>query len=677
MPTIRELESALISADKAGDKSAAIALAADIDNLLKTVGTNEQDIPSQQQEIVDRMSGELGGIGERGVEEGGISLGEAIMSAPFRAALGEKFVSIGRGVKQIFSSDEESEAIAKTAAEEKALVNKRLEQNPRESAAFNLGRGTATLGETAALTRYIPSPSAIGLGGGGLVKSIGRIGYTGAVSGGVAATTPTQPGETKGEQVALPALVGLGLGAAVEGIAAGARPLASKFSTKKDVSASGGLLKENPAFERGQILQKETGTRLTPGQLTGSPGLSEMRPPQEFVNAQTKETLRFFKSVRDTVSKQAKPSPELAIKLDDATQDIYKQLAETRRKVGDFRYGQFKGSVKEVYIDDLRKTMDKIADDAIHGTDEAKILLMRNKLVSQLDETGGSLTTEQVLGWKKRIDGLLEGKSDIFKDLAVANQKRLGRQLMDSLYEDLGNTGRILELQGNKAPAELLKRAVSDYRKFSAPLKELEESALGAIFKKDKFTPEEAARKLMSLDPSEVRGIYSILENHNPNLIREYQATKLYDSMKSTIRTGSETAGRLAGETKIVPKKAIEELTKKNGLRAIFDRDPILMKKVNQGVALLDRIADRTISSGKQGAASRESEVARNVVSGNPIFISGTAAKYLGPVGLWKLTTSQGGIDALKVVATAPLNSARYNAALQSVIKNLDELPEE
>ena len=76
---------------------------------------------------------------------------------------------------------------------------------------------------------------------------------------------------------------------------------------------------------------------------------------------------------------------------------------------------------------------------------------------------------------------------------------------------------------------------------------------------------------------------------------------------------------------------------------------------------------------GSQSGVSKAAEGARNVVSGSPIFLAGSAAKWLGPVGLWKLTTTQGGLATLRALATAPIKTPRFTAAVADLIENLDD----
>lgn len=635
------------------------------------------DIPGQQADIVGRMSDEFGGLGAEGGEGTGVSLGEAVRSQPFWAGIGQRFVQAQRGISQLFATKEEAERLATLTAEEAATLKRRFSERPDEAAAFGLGQGTATIGETVTAARYIPAPTKVGLGGTGLAKAAGRVAYSGSVGGGIAATHVTEPGQSKGEQVAGGVAFGALPAALVEGVAAGFRPLASLFATADDAAASGGLLKGNPAYERGLALHAKTGVKLTPGQVSGSPSLSEMRPPKGSAEKQAKQVLRNFVELRDAVSGDPKLPAALAQKFGDTTDDIYRQLVETRRKVGDFRYGQFRQSVKEVYADKLLARMDGIAKDAVPGTDAGKITLLRDKLAKQMDESGGSLTPDQLLGWKERIDALMAGKSDIFKDLSKANQRRLGGQLMDSLYDSLTETASTLALRGELSPATKLKQAVADYKKFSAPIKDLEDSALGAIFRnKDApMTMEAAGRKLMSLEPTQVKAVYSILDQHRPDLIQQYQATKLYSAMKASVRLTPETAGRLASQTKFQPQVALKELTRKDGLRAVFEQDPALLRRVRNGVALLDRVSDRLSSGsgGRQSVVSREAEIAGNVVSGHPVFIARTAAKVLGPAGLWKLTSTPGGLRTLHALATAPRKSAKFVAAVEDLVMNLDD----
>lgn len=611
--------------------------------------------------------------------------GNFFTSESFRAGFGQRFAQAIDGIAQIFSSPEESEEIARRTAEDRAAVERFNVENPEEGAAFRQGqRGQAAL-EAVSAARYIPAPKALGIAGPGVGKAIARTGYSAAVGGGVAATHPTDPDESKLEQFGTGAAFGAGAGAAVETVSALARPLAKLFTTKAQSQQSGGLVPENPAYERGVAIKEATGVQMTPGQLTGSPNLSEMKAPQGFAEKQAKQALRYFVKLRDSFSANPKPSAEMATKFGEATDDIYDNLVKRRKFVGDFRYDQFRNSVTEIHADKFAKAIDDVAEDAVAGTASGKILPLRRQLTKQLEESGGTLTPRQFQVWKERVDGLLSGRSDIFKDLSKANQRRIGAQLSDALYASVDDTAAMLERQGANGPSALLRKATEDYRRYSAPIRELEQSALGAVFrargpdgKSIKITPETAARKLLSLDPSQIKGLYPILQRHDPSLVDMYQATRLHEAMRKSVATTPETAGRLASQTKFRPQEALKELTKKDGLRAAYEPDPERLRRVRNGVALLDRISDRVVSAsgGRQGIQSRAAELTADAISGNPTFIGRTAAKWLGPFGLWKLTSTEGGIKTLRALATAPLNSPQFIAAAESLALNLEDLPQ-
>ncbi len=650
----------------------------------------EDALRTEQQEALDRASDPLGlgGIGDEDVtpREGGsgISLGEAVTSQPFYAGLGEKFVRLKRGIQQIFSTKEEAERYTQLTAAEAADIKRRLDANPKEKAAYLLGRGTGSVAEMAVLTRYIPGPAKLGIGGPGVLPAAGRIAYNTGVGAGVSAADVSEPGQSKTDQALTGAAFGLGFGTAAETVSAAARPLARLFTTKEQAAASGGLLAENPVLADGLGLTQQTGVKMTPGQLTGSLALSEMRPPKGFNEAQAKQTLRYFVTLRDKLSTHPAPPAKLAQKFGEATDDMYNQMVETRKRVSDFQFEKFRKSVREVLVDPLVKKIGEIADNAVPGTPEGTVLSLQKKLDAQVEQSGGSLTTEQLLVWRERFETMLRGKSDLFAGLNKASQKRLGAQLMESVNESLILTGDTLAKRGHLAPANLLKQAVASHRKFSAPLNELENSALGAIFRAKKvgpgapapkMTPEEAGRRLMELEPTQVKAVYSILERRNPNLIQQYQATRLHNAMKSSVAATPERAVALAGQTRFDPKAALKALGDQDGLRAAFSSDPALLTRVRRGVALLDRLSDRlkTGVGGSQAGASRAAEAARNIVSGSPIFLAGSAAKWLGPVGLWKLTTTQGGLATLRALATAPLKSPKFTAAVTDLVENLDD----
>lgn len=648
---------------------------------------DQENIKAEQDRILESASDPLGGLGgdENASPGAGISLGGAVTSDAYRAGIGRRFHQAIQGISQIFSSKEDSDRIAAQNAEDEAALARYHEANPDQKAAFGLGEATEAAAETITAARYIPSPKALRIAGPGKLKTAARIGYSGTVGAAVASTHPTSPGESKLEQAGKGAAFGAGAGAAVETVAAAVKPLARLFTTKAQSQESGGLVPENPAYERGVAIKEATGTQMTPGQITGSPNLSEMKVPSGFAEKQAKQALRYFSKLRDSFSASPKPSSEMATKFGEATDDIYDNLVKRRKFVGDFRYDQFRNSVTEIHADKFVRAIDDVAEDAVPGTASGKILPLRRQLTKQLEDSGGTLTPRQFQVWKERVDGLLTGRSDIFKDLSKANQRRIGAQLSDALYASVDDTAALLERQGANGPSALLRKATEDYRRYSAPIRELEQSALGAIFrarepdgKSIKITPEAAARKLLSLEPSQIKGLYPILQRHDPSLIDMYQATRLHAAIKQSVATTPETAGRLASQTKFRPQAALKELTKKDGLRAAYEPDPERLRRVRIGVSLLDRISDRVVSAsgGRQGIQSTAAELTADAISGSPTFIGRSAAKILGPIGLWKLTSTEGGIKTLRALATAPINSPKFLAAAEDLALNLEDMPQ-
>ena len=589
-------------------------------------------------------------------------------SEAFKIGIGEAATKTGQRVNQLFSSPERAAEIGSNAAYDENLLQSQISQeSPVFQGSQRLGKFTGMMAPALA----VPGPGALGI-----TSVLGRVGYSAGVGGGfgIVSGEPVKDKTQFVKEGAVGTLVGGGLQTGIEAVSLIPRKLGSLFTSTGEAEKSGGLLKPNPIYEQGLKTEQSTGVTLAPGQLTGAPSLSEMKAPREFTNKQTSDTVRYFKSLRDRITgSKTQTPPQLADKFDKVTNDVFGQLVEARRKVGNYAYGKFKTSVKEIQSDTLMSKMDDIAKDAVPGTDEGIVINLRDKLSKQLEESGGSLTPEQFLGWKQRIDDLLAGKSDIFKNLKSANQQRIGAQLSDALWMDVKKTADMLELSGKSSPARLLKEAHQKYSAYSKPIDQLKESALGALFKSgEKFNPDTIGQKLMNLQPSEVNGMYGVLQKYYPSGLKQYQATKLYNSMKQGVATTAETAGRTAGESKFNPKSTLAALNEKGSLREVFSKDPELMRGVNRGVALLDRLSDRLSigSGGTQSIGTVGKQAAQIAASQNAIFSAGFLAQHLGPLGLWKLTSTEGGRSLLKTLATAPLQGPKFTAATVELTNN-------
>lgn len=638
-------------------------------------------------------------VSEQSVPEKPFSFIEAVKAVPaaistlYGGALegglvgyGRGITTVGQGVKQlgmdVFGSKEQSQNYQQDITEERNLYEQSLaKESPAFKGGARVGQVAGTVAPTIPLLPALGTPAAIAKAG-----ALARVGYSAAVGGGLfGATQPVYEGESRAEKMRNAAATAAVLTAALEPVSASARPLASLFTNRSDAEAAKGMLKYNPVFEEGVKTEAITGAKLTPGQISGSPSLSEMRAPQEFLNKQAKDATRFFLSLRDKITKEPKTSAQLATTFDDSANKTIDSLVAIRKKTGDVYYNLFKDSVKKIQGNNLLTKLESIAKDAVPSTPEAAAINMSKHLGRQLEKSGGALTSQQFLVWKQRIDKIAEGKSDLFKDMSIANQKRLGAEMSDALWKDIDETASTLGIAGVADPALKLKKAVDAYKNMSKPIHEIEESALGAIFGKRKMvsgeaklTPEKMGERLMSLEPSEVASVYSILKKYNPSLIQEYQATKLYEAIRTANKLTPGSSGKMATETKFDPKQALEMLLgpKNESLRPVFATDPELMTGVARGVRLLDRVGDRVATVGKTGASQKAADVARNAVSGSPIFIAGAAAKYLGPAGLWKLTSTDGGRNLLKTIATAPLNSPKFSAAISDLVNEYLDIAE-
>ena len=234
-----------------------------------------------------------------------------------------------------------SSPIAATGIGEKSAYDESLRQAQltKESPAFQSSYRFGKLAGTVAPALAVPGPGAVGI-----TTGLGRIGYGAGMGGafGLASGEPVQDKSQFIKQGLIGATLGGGLQSGIEALSYAPRRMASLFTTAEEAKQSSGIFKANPVFEQGRQTEQLTGVKLTPGQLTGSPALSEMKPPQEFTNQQAKSTLRYFTSLKNRISGTKNPSPQLASNFNQVTNKALDNLVSSRRDVGNFYFNKFK-----------------------------------------------------------------------------------------------------------------------------------------------------------------------------------------------------------------------------------------------------------------------------------------------------------------------------------------------
>lgn len=622
----------------------------------------------------------------------------------FLIGTGRGMIETGRGIKQIAMEGAEAlgfdvgaDEYQRQLAQEKQLYDQGVGSSPPAKAGEIAGMIAAT-----APTMFIP---------GGQAASLGTRVASGATAGALgAATQPVYDGDFaagKVEQTASGAAFGGGATYGLDKLRnIMPKNLMSKFyqhAQAKGVSA----------VNEGEILETITGISLTPAEKAKSKGLQmlENLTRQSLITADdiakydqkvARQGMASVARLARQISRQKKGAETLGGELQKASKQAADDLINMRRIQAIKDYGvadDLSGGAKIIgrnkYVQELKNIIDEYkgsdSADAIAVVSQAKAKLARAvkdvtpKAGSIVDETGKPLTSTQggqelvkqtvkdAVSDRSFLGNAAKGTGNVFKDIDKRLDQRIASRLHKALSDDLMDAEQLGDV------GEAIKVANANYMKNSQTINALEASPLGKILGKEfddaaeaistgsfnSVSGEKALKKIMGLEPSEIKMTMRQLDRINPSLGDDVRAYVLRDALENSLLPPS--AGMDKGSMSF--NKFMTNL-KKNKIAnyGLSSKDFSQMKDI---VSTMERIGDRSgyNFSGTQVQAD-VSRLGRDIIDvalGNARKGGALLMEAVGLRRIAKAMTTKEGRDALMVISKPYQQGDKLQTALNKI----------
>lgn len=365
------------------------------------------------------------------------------------------------------------------------------------------------------------------------------------------------------------------------------------------------------------------------GQLKGSSYKAE-RLSRHIVDQQVKDMRSYFEKVikgNRSAGKHMEVYDTFRTVLGDAASGT--GLIGTRKTNAARNFGAAKQAGAEIYLGNTLSALDELIEentsvmamsgnlavanemrrlkvrimDMAHGKTAAQVEKLNAGGVMALEEIlvgGGKVSPKELQVALASVGDAAKGKGVIFKDLETEAQRGPAKKLFAALNRDLDDA-----IDEGRAGAAALKRARDQYREDSILIDELEETALGKLFKgidAKQPNPEQVGTALLQMVPSEINQTMRVLGENNPALVEGLQEWVLHRAIKS-----AEVVGQAGAEsTSWVPAKMLNLLhgqkstqpgfggvvasSASEAFDAWFGSNPKLHRRVMTGMEAVQRI---------------------------------------------------------------------------------------
>jgi len=636
-------------------------------------------------------------------------------SAPERALIGagREVAELGQGAKQIglqtgetfgLVSPEDVEGYRQQIAEEKALY----EQGVGGTTAAKVGEVAGAIGATI--------PAIIATGGLASAPALSTRLVTSAALG--AAESGLQPvygddfAEEKAMQVGTGAALGAGATYGLEKLASVMpKNLLSRFYKKAQEKGS-------DAIDEAEVLQEITGISMTPAEMAESKSLQMLEnlarqslfTADELSNYDQKVARQGIASVSKLareISKPRKGAETVGIELQKAARQAADDAINTRKAMADLDYGKAieASGGKDViepnnFLNELKSIVAEYsqseASDARKVVSQAKSILSRSmdapkrvpkeeaeRLASMAAVEGKRYIPDQATVKPKSIKNLVldrsfygkaaQGTGNVFKDIDRNLDRQIAGRLNKALTkdlivnEDLGDVGK------------LLKVANDNYAANSSSIKAIEASPLSRILGKEfddvvgaidagtfnSISGEKAVKKIMALDPSEIRMTMRSLDKINPNTANDLRAFVLRDALENSLLPPS--AGMKKG-TMSFNKFQTDLNKKKIGAYGLPSKDSDQLKNI---IGAMERIGDRSgLNFSETQVQSNMMDIGDKIASAMMGNFQKGAALALESAGLRRISkamTTKEGREALKVLTMPYQGKTKLDRALNTI----------
>jgi|GEM_PF-3186620 len=489
----------------------------------------------------------------------------------------------------------------------------------------------------------------------GLTQRLGAGASAGGLFGAGRLSEPTAKGKL--EDVAVGAGFGLGAGIGLEGLR-GAAALRPKAILARMFSKAG----KTPAAKKAEKALEKTGTDALLGQRVGSADISAFETQiargvtgkDKIIQDTNTRLLSLTKSLSKTMQKiHGKRTTPRSVgeSVQRGTEAAVKVAQRRRSQIANRDYAEFRrlgGDGSIIPTKNFSKALRDIAKDATVG-DKGERFVRRVIRILNKQTKNGKVTAEQLRRYRSDFAGAAKGTNSLFKDIADANTRRVGNQIVKAIESDFDDAVKVLG-QGKQNLSTALKKANENYAKNSEIIDAIEESVLGKLVGKGQFSHSEIARKLISKPSEEIQAAFKIL---SPARQQEVKRFIIEDAVNKA--TGKNPL-RLVTEKDFTPENVFKELRKIDNIRSIF-KGPEAREELRGVINGLKAI--RIISGAETAASTGASpigalaDISGVAASRNPTFFARYAAKLATPLGLRKTLYTPEGRQAVITLAKA------------------------
>jgi len=380
--------------------------------------------------------------------------------------------------------------------------------------------------------------------------------------------------------------------------------MAVRHAMYTDKFYGGGLKKsmESPTAKEGERVGKKLNVNFSAGELTGNPRArayedayaNSAKYAEKFAEANEKKTNSIvgnFKTTLDKIWPDATSRYGVGDKLSSAYKKTIDSLTQARREQGnfDFEMAEKVSGGKPVIspsnaIAELKSYI-KEGDSALatpaqkEASAQAKTILSNLKakpppasgqvwydsqgnVVKQPvpQEAYKNITVRDLQNGLQSFGDGAKSTGGIWKNLATASDRRFSQAMKRALEKDLDATADTTAGQG----AAALKIARDNYKKSSAELEDIKNTALGKIVGNAKknakgelqITPETMADTFTSMEPSQIKNTLDFLDKNHPQVA---QMARRY-TLERVLNKAVEGKGQIGeGLSKPFPKKEFVE----------------------------------------------------------------------------------------------------------------------
>ncbi len=660
---------------------------------------------SQDEGSVDSLLSEMGGSQAEEVNPQKNLADEYSTSERALIGAGRSFAKIGQGVKQLGLNVGESLGVV-----DESTVEDYRQQIKDEKRLYDEGVGSTTAGQVGEFAGDVAALAPAMLVPGGQATLLGRAGVAAGVGAAEASLQPVYTenyGIGKAEQVAMGATIGAGATIGFDKLAnIMPKNLMARFYQRAEKKGA-------EALSEADILEEITGIRMTPAEKAQSKSLQTIEniARQSIITADdlaaydkkvARQGMAAVTKLMRQISRPAKGAESVGIELQKAAKDAADSAILNRKVMANRDYGEavdLSGGSKiierKAYINELNNIINDFSgsdmEDAVSVVKQAKDKLSRavketpEKKGSIVDASGNALTTtpasssvvmqtvRDAINDRSFLGNAAKGTGNIFKDI----DKNLNRQIANRLHKAM--TKDLVEAEGLGSIGEALKKANTNYAKNSSTIKAIEASPLGRILGKEfddavnaidagtfnSIPGEKAVKKIMSLEPSEIRQVMKAIDKQNPQTADSLRSFVIKDALDKAFLPPS--AGMNKGSMSF--NKFQTNLEKnKIGAYGLSSKDAAQIKDI---VSAMQRIGDRS------GYNFSETQVVSNVMdikdklaalaTGGLVKGSALALEVIGLRRIAKAMTTEEGRQALRVITKAHQQGSKFDKAIYTI----------